>query len=445
MSSMSATSSLSATSARPADRPLDLLFATWEGGGVLPPTLTVARKMLARGHAVRLMGEACQRADIEAAGVDFVPWTRAPNRPDRSRQTCPIRDWEATSPPEALGRMIASVMGGPALAYAQDLTAELARRPADLVVTCEMLMGVLAGCERLGQPVAALTSNICILPLPGAPPFGGVAPARDEAQRELLAEVRRGVVQLLDSGLPALNAARAELGLTPLAHLHDQLQAAGAPLLLGASEAFDFPWQDRPAWVRYVGPQIADPPSGPAWTSPWGEDPRPLVLVGFSTTFQGHVGVLQRVLDALAALPVRVLLTTGEAIDPGELAPAANAVVVRQAPHVAVMAEAALVVTHGGHGTLIRAVAQGLPSLVIPHGRDQNDNALRVTERGAGLSLPPAATAAEIAEAARRLLSEPGFKAAAQRLGEAVRRDALASPVVQELEALAVTRALQPA
>jgi UDP:flavonoid glycosyltransferase YjiC (YdhE family) len=109
------------------------------------------------------------------------------------------------------------------------------------------------------------------------------------------------------------------------------------------------------------------------------------------------------------------------------------------------MAEAALVVTHGGHGTLIRAVAQGLPSLVIPHGRDQNDNALRVTERGAGLSLPPAATAAEIAEAARRLLSEPGFKAAAQRLGEAVRRNALASPVVQELEALAVTRALQPA
>jgi len=427
-------------------RPLDLLFATWEGGGTLLPVITVARKMRARGHMVRIMGEACQRADCAAADVPFVAWTRAPSRSDRSAEACPVRDWEAQSPPEAIGRLITEIMTGPALAYAQDLNAELARRPADLVVTSEMLMGVLAGCERLGQPVAALTANICFLPLPGAPPFGGgMAPARTDAERDVLAQVRGGVVQLLDSGLPALNAARAQLGLGPLAHLADQVQAAGAPLLLGASEAFDFAWQDRPDWVRYVGPQISDPATASAWVSPWREDPRPLVLVGFSTSFQDHVSVLQRVLDALAGLAVCVLLTTGEAVDPAALTPGANAVVVRQAPHVAVMREASLVVTHGGHGTLIRALAQGLPSLVIPHGRDQVDNARRVTERGAGLSLAPGATAEEIAEAVLRLLGEPGFRAAAEHLGAAVRREAEASPLVELLEALARTRALTPA
>ncbi|HKR87752.1 MAG TPA: glycosyltransferase [Phenylobacterium sp.] len=427
-----------------AQRPLSLLFSTWEGGGTLPPVLAVAEKMLARGHAVRILAEDCQRADCEAAGATFIGWARAPNRPDRSRGTDPLRDWEAKSPPEAIGRMVARVMAGPALAYAQDLVQELAQRPADLVVTSDMLMGVLAGCERLGQPAAVLSTNICIFPLPGSPPFGGgLAPPRDAEEERVLAEVRAGVGQLLDTGLPALNAARAELGLKPLEHVAGQFKAARAPLLLATSEAFDFPWRDRPDWVRYVGPQISDPPAAPAWISPWGQDARPLVLVGFSTSFQDHVGVLQRVLDALAGLPVRVLLTTGETIDPGELVPGPNAVVVRQAPHVAVMAEAALVITHGGHGTLIRALAQGLPSLILPHGRDQEDNARRVTERGAGLRLPAQAAVEEIAAAVHRLLAEPAFAEAASRLGLRVRAEAEASPIVELLEAQA--RALAPA
>jgi hypothetical protein len=232
------------------------------------------------------------------------------------------------------------------------------------------------------------------------------------------------------------------LGLAPLDHIADQLPAARAPLLLATSEAVDFPWRERPDWVRYVGPQISDLP-GATWRSPWGADARPLVLVGFSTTFQDHAGVLQRVLDGLSTLPVRVLLTTGDTIDPAELRPGANAVVVRQAPHVAVLREAALVGTHRGPGSLIRALAEGLPTLVIPHGRDQDDNARRVTERGAGLSLPLSAGTEEIVAATRRLLDEPGFAEGAQRLGRAVRAEADASPLVVELEAAA--RALQPA
>ncbi|MDB5448744.1 MAG: hypothetical protein JWQ97_4061 [Phenylobacterium sp.] len=423
-------------------RPLDLLFATWAGGGNVPPVLTVAEKMIARGHAVRIMSDACDRADCEAVGARFVPWTRAPSRPDRTRASDPLRDWEAASPPEAIGRLIDNILAGPSLGYAQDLREELARAPADLVVSSDMLLGVLAACERLEQPAVALAANICLFPLPGAPPFGGgLAPARTEAERAVLAQVRAGVCQLLDSGLPALNAAREALGLKPLAHLADQLDAARA-LLLATSEAFDFPWEQRPAQVRYVGPQISDPPGATAWRSPWpADDARPLVLVGFSTTFQDHAAVLQRVLDGLAALPVRVLLTTGEAIDPAELSAPSNAAVMRWAPHVAVMRRAVLVVTHGGHGTVIRALAQGLPSLILPHGRDQDDNARRVSERGAGLSLPASASAAEIAVAARRLLDEPAFRAAAERLGAAVRAEAQGSPIVEILEQVACAEA----
>jgi MGT family glycosyltransferase len=406
-------------------RPLTFLFATWSGGGNLPPVLAAARAMRERGHAVRIISDACDRADAESAGSAFVPWTRAPSRPDRQKNSDPQRDWEATSPVDGLQRLLGAVVAGPALAYAQDLREELARAPADLVVSSEMLLGVLAACEAMGQPVVALSANICLYPLPGAPSVGGFAAPLE------------GRTQLFDLGLPALNVARAALGLAPLAHVSDQLAAAQAPLLLATSPAFDLPWTDRPASVRYVGAQLNDPP-GPAWVSPWpADDERPLALVGFSTTFQDHAGVLQRALDGLAALPVRVLLTTGETIDPLELRAPANAVVVRWAPHAAVLREASLVVTHGGHGTLIRALAAGLPTLIVPHGRDQHDNALRVTERGAGLELPAGAAPPEIAAAARRLLDEPAFRQSAARLGASVRADAEASTLAAELEAAA--------
>ncbi len=53
-------------------RPLNLLFATWEGGGSVPPVLTAAEKMIARGHRVRIMSEACNRPEVEAVGARFV-------------------------------------------------------------------------------------------------------------------------------------------------------------------------------------------------------------------------------------------------------------------------------------------------------------------------------------------------------------------------------------
>lgn len=59
------------------------------------------------------------------------------------------------------------------------------------------------------------------------------------------------------------------------------------------------------------------------------------------------------------------------------------------APHDAVMKEVSLVITHGGHGTVSRALRNSLPMLLMPMGRDQNDIALRVEARGAGLTLPP--------------------------------------------------------
>lgn len=416
----------------------NFLFTTWEGGGNVTPALEVVRKLAARGHRVRVMSEECNRPESEAAGGAFAAWTRAPSRRDRRPESQTCRDWDAATPQDGLLSVIRDTWCGPALEYARDVIDELRREPADLVVTCEALFGVMAGCESVGQRFATLCPNISLSPLPGVPPLGpGLPPARTDADRALHAEIARAVVGLFDSGLPSLNAARAALGLPPLEHLLDQFRPAVAELLATA-RAFDFPADRLPPTVRYVGPQVGDPYWSRSWVSPWpATDTRPLVAVSFSTTFQNHAGGLQTVIDALAPLPVRVLVTLGGSIRPDELRPGANCVLAESAPHSAVMREAALVVTHGGHGTVMRALLHRLPLLVIPHGRDQNDNAVRVTERGAGLSLLPGATVEAVRGACERLLAEPSFRAAARRLGDAVAAEAENSTVVAELEAVA--------
>jgi len=414
---------------------LNFLFTTAHLGGNVSPILPVLRGLAGRGHAVRLMSDDVNEPDAAAAGVAFAPWRRAPNRASRSSEFDPP-DW-SVSDREGMG-MVAQFLAGTALAYAEDTIAELEREPADLVVNFDMLLGPALGCEARGYKLALLGTMISFFPLRGIPPFGsGLAPARNAEELARQENERAAVVAIYDAALPALNAARAHFGLSPLAHLADQWDAA-AMHWLGTARAFDFAGAELRANMRYAGPLLGDPVWAQTWRSPWpAGDTRPLVVAGFSTSFQNHAAVLQRVIDAAAGLPVRLLVTLGGSIDPAALHPSANTVIVESAPHLEVMRQASIVVTHGGHGTVMAALAHGLPLLVIPHGRDQNDNAARVREHGAGLALPREASTPELRSALERLVEEPAFRASAGALGAAILAEARESKLVEQLEALA--------
>ena len=426
-------------SARPTPR--EFLFATWEGGGSVPPALTAAARLLARGHRVRVMSDEANRAEAEAIGCEFVAWRRAPSRPDKSAETDIMRDWEAATPQDGLRCVFDRIMFGPSLAYAHDLLDEIARRPADVVVSSEMLFGAMIAAEAAGVRLAILGTTVSIYPLPGVPPLGpGLLPARNAEERQAQAAMAAGLVAMLDEGLPPLNAARRALGLAPVASVVDVIDRADR-VLQGTAAAFDFPADHLPANFRYVGPLIDEIATGERWISPWpADDARKLVVVSFSTTFQDQTPAIQRVIDALAVLPVRGLVTLGPAIDPAALRLGENVVVRRAIRHGEAMREAAAVVTHCGHGTTARALTSGAPILAMPMGRDQADIAARVVSRGAGLHLAADAAPASIAAALRRLIGEPYFAAAAHRMGEAMRAEIAASPLVAELEALAGRR-----
>lgn len=422
----------------PTAEPRRFLFVMWEGGGNVAPQIAVAGKLVRRGHRVRVLGEACLREDVEASGCAFVPFRHAPSRPDRTPATDYMRDWEARTPLGAFARVRDRVLFGPALDHARDVVEEMEREEADLVVVDWMLFGAATGAERAGVPFATLVHTIWQVPTPGMPaPGPGFLPMGGPIGRLRDAVVGRLFLRLFEAGLPRLNAARAALGLPSFRDLPEVLARPRRALVL-TSRSFDWPADRLPPNLRYVGPQLEDPGWTEGWDSPWPADhPDPLVVVSLSTTPQGQGPMLQRIVAAMHGMPVRALVTTGPAIDPASLDAPPNVVVRRSAPHSVVFREAALVIAHAGHGTVMRALAAGVPLLCLPMGRDQPDVAARVVHHGVGLRLSPSARPAVLRRAIRRLLEDGSFRDAAGRMAAAIADEVRRDEVVGELESLA--------
>jgi MGT family glycosyltransferase len=410
----------------------ELLMTTWDGGGTTPPLMSVARALVARGHRLRVLADPVLRADVEATGAEFVSWTRAPHRQDRNYDDHFVRDWGG-DPAEGFARMRDALALGPAAAYAADVREELERRPAAALLTELLLFGPQVAAEAAGIPYVVLNPTVNVVPAPGVPPFGlGLMPQTDEAGRRRDEELGAMMLAAWDEGLPALNAARAEQGLEPLEHALDQGRTA-ARVLVMTSRAFDF-LGPLPPTVVHVGPRLDDVSWAGEWEAPPGEEP--LVLVGLSSDYQDQGDLLRRIAAALGILPVRAVLTTGNGIDPASIEAPANVQVVKAAPHSAVLREAALAITHGGHGVTIKSLAAGVPLVCLPMGRDQLDIAARVVHAGAGVRLEHTAAAAEIASAVEQVLGEASYREAAERIATTITEETVTDRAVEEIEAV---------
>jgi len=410
--------------------PRAYLFALTDAGGTVPPELGVVRRLVERGHRVTVLADESMADQVRRTGAAY----ERPTAPSAGE----FRDWELKSPTSQARAMADHMIIGPAPGQAADTVAAIDAARPDLIVASFFGIGAMIAAESRGIPFDVLIPNVYMLPAPGMPPLGaGMSPARGRLGRLRDRVANAAISKLMDRyALEGANAIRAEYGLDPIVHMWDQMRRARRQLVL-TSPAFDFP-AELPDNARYVGPILDDPAwaADAAWTAPAGEDP--LVLVAMSSTFQNHVECLQRITDALGSLPVRGLVTTGPAVGPDEIRAPANVTVVASAPHRRVLAQADLVVTHGGHGTVIKALAAGVPLVILHHGRDQSDNAVRVTTRGAGIAVPRRAPSARIAKAVATVLDDPSYREAAARLGRTVAQDAEGSALLDELEQVLV-------
>jgi MGT family glycosyltransferase len=412
------------------------LFATFEGGGHVQPMMLVARDLAARGHRVLVMSDAVNAEDAVAIGVPFRAWSMAPSRPDKSPATDPLRDWEHRSPGEVISGLCEALITTPAGLYAHDVNRALDEFSADVVVSQELLFGVMAAAEARRLPLALMTANLWPFPtMPGAPPFGaGLQPAATDFDHDLYGRIAAATRAAFQVGLPALNAARAALGLAPLDDLFDQLDVADR-VLMCASRAFDLV-SDPPPPFTHVGPYLEDPAWVTPWTLPDNDDGSPLVLATFSSMYQAQDGAFRNVIEALSGMAARGLLTLGPALDTRDFPAPPNVTVVKSAPHSLILPHCAAVVTHCGHASTLRPLMAGVPLLCLPMGRDQNDNAARVVAAGAGLRLPKDASAAQIAAGLKTLIEETRYRDAALTLGQAIAADVAERDAEIQLEAM---------
>src|SRR4051812_34079405 len=358
-----------------------VLIATWDGAGNLVSTLGIAQRLAQHGADVRVLGHASISERSGEHGWGF----RTPQHTFNYVSTAPL------PPADEMPMLAREVWFSENVV--RDVRDELAAEPADVLIADAMLIGALCAGQAEGVPTVALFHTATAL-------------------------FRAGpmVDMMLTPMVPAVNAMRADLGLAPVERI-SEIHDACALSIVAAPKEFE-PGLAMPANAIHVGPILDGPPLTRSTEElDTADGPDLVVVVSLSTSFQGQAETLQRLADALAALPIRVVVTTGPAVDPQRIRAGANTRVARYVPHDGLFPQAALVVTHAGLGTVMSALSHGVPMLCMPMGRDQFFNAERVAALHAGRVLDAGSDTGEIRDAVMELLDDPaardGAKAAA--------------------------------
>jgi UDP:flavonoid glycosyltransferase YjiC (YdhE family) len=159
--------------------------------------------------------------------------------------------------------------------------------------------------------------------------------------------------------------------------------------------------------------------------------------VTFGTTFNVN-DTFAAAVAAVARFDAGIIVTVGPAGDVDAFGPQPPNVHIHQyLPQSLVLPHATFVVSHGGSGTMLAALASGVPQLCLPQAADQFRNGEAVARAGAGLTLTPAAATEEtITDAVRRLQSEASFAVAAERMAAEIAAMPGPAAIVPEIEDL---------
>ena len=187
-----------------------------------------------------------------------------------------------------------------------------------------------------------------------------------------------------------------------------------------------------------INPHLGSKPSETNWTP---MTDRPLVYVTFGTVSGGEMFGFREVydvaLEAVSALDVEVLLTTGPNVDPEDFGPQPGHIQIRPfVPQDVVLQRASVVVHHGGSGTLTGAFAAGVPMVIVPLFADQPSNAEHAEAAGLGVCVAERSVEA-ISAATSLALSDASFRESARVVAEEMAEMPGVEAAVDRIEALA--------
>ena len=197
-----------------------------------------------------------------------------------------------------------------------------------------------------------------------------------------------------------------------------------------------FTWEQPRGKVVRLRPVPDTAEAPPAWLE--GLEP-PLVYVTMGTVYN-QAELFRPLLDGLDGANGQgygsALVTVGRDVEPDELGPLPPRVrVERFVPQAHILQRAVAVLSHGGSGTTLGALAHGLPLVLVPQAADQFDNAARAEKAGAAVVLRPSEVTAESVRAALgRVLGEPSFAEAARGIAAEIQEMATVDEAATAVE-----------
>ncbi len=359
----------------------EILFITWDGGGNLPPALGIAGELRNRSHRVRFLGHPGNRAAVSRAGLPFRAYENA----------MPFSSGDL-NPPERMVEIFNDA------GMARDMLADVAAAPTDIVVIDCLVLPALGAARDAGLTYGPLEHLFDAYYRGGwlRAPWGDVAVERGYPPDETLAAAPLNLVASLA-----------------------ELDPAGRGLL--------------PDNVFHTGPVLTVPDPHDLGSLP------PTVLISLSTyNFPGQTEAMQSILDAVADLPARVIVTTGPVIDPSALNIPRDVEVHEYLDHDEILPEVTLVFGHGGHATTMRALAHDIPLAVMPQHPmlDQTMVGQAVEAAGAGRLVDREASVETIRAVVDELLADGPHRASAARLGKLIRESRGAVTAADRIEGL---------
>ena len=376
------------------------LFLPMAAFGHVNPSLAVASALVERGHQVTYLLPERFREVVVATGAELVTY----DEDLAGGRTGPPPDTAGGAPP--IGALMQMLMGT-AEGLAAPLLALHDRLRPDLVVDETMsLWGRLVAAGRGTRSVALSPSYVGGPMSPIARRFASAVPAADGPPFDVgrLAAVAGRYGVRLDDPTAFLWAPAQESVVFMPAEFHPDHEE------LGAGAHFVGPATGRPEPVDGFDLERIRTTPG--------------VYVSLGTVFNDRKAFFQACLDAFGGGDRPVVLNHGSRLRAADFPDVpGNVQLASHVPQLRVLEHSAAFVTHGGMGSTMEAIVQGVPLVVVPQMVEQQVTADRVAELGIGMRLDPAdATPATLADAVDTVVSDPAYRAAAARMGAAARR-----------------------
>jgi MGT family glycosyltransferase len=402
-----------------------ILFASFPADGHFNPLTGLAVHLRERGHDVRWYTGPSYKEKLAALGVPHFPFVRATDVNGENLTEHYPEYAKLGLGPKAIAFALEKVFFLNIEAHLHDVMELRKQFLFEAVVFDGAFYAGRLVAEKARVPAYPIWPGPTPAPVSktAPPPFFGLRPMRGPFGKLRDAVVMKMIASTNKNGMKIWHELRAREGLPPwTGNLFDVHNDTSRAMFMVGSPGMDFPRDDWPKNMEFVGPLVAHKRSKDGST-----EELPRAILGKLESHRGKVIVVAQgtidnrdpeklfvpTLTALAGSEYLVVATTGgrHTEELRRRFPQDNVLVQDWIAYGALMPHAALFISNGGYGSVLQALANGVPLLLAGKLEAKNDINARLDYRGLGLDLrTERPTPKQIKRGVERILADPGYR-----------------------------------